>query len=379
MRKLKLNSGRIYMLLSALVILASMCNQSCGPAQPAEITEIRPLQIPKSEHVSAGMPDFQRMLASFQDVDGIRCMNYYGDFDAFLTLAGQQILRELRKRDSLRSAVGCSIFQWSDSTTTLVGRNFDNVDTGLLVGFYYPDSGYRNIGFSMLNGFGFTHSASFDDADSNHIKRLLYAPVLTVEGMNEHGVFIAPASYGKNMYTEDSTKTSLFLLHLIRKILDHAASVEEAVDIAASHSIFDNALNLISHHLLIAAPGEKSVILEWNEGRMQIIPADSTLQICTNSRIYLQSELEKRKQCWRYNGMVMAFEKLDTCLTWPRAMGILKKVRQSGRREYMNGRYQRIDTRWSSVFDLNEGTIHFCLNRDYRKVFSIRMAADPVF
>ena len=139
-------------------------------------------------------------------------------------------------------------------STGLVGRNFDNRDTQVLAGWFYPTNGYASVALLPLSDLGYTPDDPFDPASEQNRRTLLYAPVMAIEGMNEKGVTVTLASLGRREVTLVPGRESRFLIHLVREILDQAASVNEAVSIAEKYNIFDNGAEVISHHIFLTDP-----------------------------------------------------------------------------------------------------------------------------
>lgn len=248
---------------------------------------------------------------------------------------------------------------YPDSGRAFIGRNFDNMQTDLLVGFYYPDSGYASIAFSPLFEFGFGPDHPFCSDSIAHKRRLLDAPALTIEGMNECGVVVTLAWLGRQHVTPNAGRKNRFLLHLVREILDHAASAAHAAALAESCTVFDNGENIICHHLLIADASE-SLVLEWRDGRMHLLREEG-YQIVTNSPLLDISPDQRRKNCRRYAILDHRLNLLDSSPTWRHAL----KIIQTAARKPV--------TQWSAIFVPEKCDIYLALRRDFYTIYHLQL------
>jgi len=83
----------------------------------------------------------------------------------------------------------------------------------------------------------------------------------------------------------------------LREILDHAATLEEAVDIVQHRDVFDQDVHTLSHHILIADAAGRSAIAEYTDGGWRIMENEKPWQIVTNTRLYGMTEEWMRSRC----------------------------------------------------------------------------------
>lgn len=321
-----------------------------------------------------GEPNHEVMLASYRDYGPLHAMTYYGDFDALVDQHHENLMRLFSDPEAaLDQWRGCSMFQHRGGLGhSLVGRNYDNVFTDLLVGWFYPVDGYASITFVPLMKFGFDAGREFVADNQQHMQLLLYAPIVSIEGMNEQGVTVTLAGLDRRSVEQLPDRESRFLRHLVREILDHAANVDDAVEIASGYNVFDAGPEVISNHIFVADPRTGSAVLEWKDGLMQVVPAEENRQIVTNSELFDIPEQQRRDNCDRYRTIYKELSGAEGPMEWTTAMDVLARVEQNNRQYVIEGRRLRISTQWSAVFDQESKEIYLCLHRDFETVYRLR-------
>lgn len=259
----------------------------------------------------------------------------------------------------------------------LVGRNFDNRDSQVLAGWFFPAAGYASVALLPLADLGYTPAEPFDPAVEQHRKTLLYAPVMAIEGMNEMGVTVTLASLKRRAVTQDPARESRFLIHLVREILDQAGSVHEAVSIAEKYNVFDNGREVVSHHIFLADPHSGSAVLEWRDGVMYLVKDPGNWQVVTNSDMFEVPLAQRRHACDRYDRLCRAMIRQEETMTWQEAMDALADAKQKNRTYVIDGQKLKVSTQWSAVFDTGKREIYLALAGDYRKVYRLAVGAKP--
>jgi len=239
-----------------------------------------------------------RSLASFREVDayGMYQMTYYGDygFDEFLKVgAGSDeeieafVTNRLLKGMPIDLAVtsgGCSAFVVpGENGEILFGRNFDFGYSPSMQVFTDPDNGYASIS---------TVNLSFLRYDAENLPegmtvadlKLLIAPYLAFDGMNEKGVAITPLQVPEASLDFAEDKITLNTTTAVRLVLDKAASVDEAVALLEEYNVYFSG-GLYCHYLIGDSSG-RSVIVEYYDGEMQVIETDAKYQAATNFIAY---------------------------------------------------------------------------------------------
>ena len=134
---------------------------------------------------------------------------------------------------------------------------------------------------------------------------------------------------------------------MIRLILDYAGSTSEAVSLIQQYNI---RMENPPIHYLIADSSGHSVIVEFVNGKMKVIPNTNPWQVTTNFVIAV-TDLQ-HPPCWRYQTAITTLEDNNGYLSENGAMNLLQSVSVSG-------------TRWSTVFNLKSRKIKIAMGRDF--------------
>ncbi len=368
---MKTSRGLIGLML--LLLLAACDNGS----RYSEIIDVTPVV---DKALLANPPRASRdrneaMLATFQTVGDLQAMTYFGDFDQVIDFQHHQLMQQFSGMGASTGngtrRAGSMFARRTGRDTGLAGRNFDNRDTQVLVGWFYPTNGYASVALLPLAELGYTPDEPFDPASEQNRRTLLYAPVMAIEGMNEKGVTVTLASLDRREVTQGPERESRFLIHLVREILDGAGSVNEAVTIAEKYNVFDNGAAVISHHIFLSDPHSGSAVLEWRDGMMHLVKDSGDWQVVTNTEMFEVPLEERRHQCGRYKSLTKAMDGQDDTMTWQQAMDALVDARQKNKTTTIDGQKLKVSTQWSAVFDTGERTMYLALGDDYRTVYRL--------
>jgi hypothetical protein len=337
-----------------LVVIVSLFLFLQGCAQD-NVKQIRFKQVNSSES------DEVKTLKSLQKIDNLYMITYYGDYNERLDGINKKILDE--GISSVKKLEGkefeCSLFAAFGNPDSLIyGRNFDNPDCGVLVGYYDPSDGYASIGFSRINDLGFGKDEDPTSLPIEKRKLLLNSVFFTPDGMNECGVAVALAALSGVKTNVNKKRKSIFITCLVREILDHAKNIDEAVEICRKYNVFDNGESIVSHHLLISDPSGKSVIVEYKSGGWKVMSNKKPWQVVTNSSLYNVPEEKRKLTCWRYKKAYELLENTNGVVDLKAGMNILKSVSVKG-------------TQWSTICDIKSKEIFIWLYRNYDDLMKV--------
>jgi len=108
-------------------------------------------------------------------------------------------------------------------------------------------------------------------------------------------------------------------------------------------------------HYLIADKSGHSVIIEFVNGKMEIIENSNPWQVTTNFVLTGYSDPQDAS-CWRFNNAYETLNDKNGTLSEIEALNLLKDVSVPA-------------TRWSTVYDLKSGQFQLVMGRDYNNVF----------
>jgi len=147
----------------------------------------------------------------------------------------------------------------------------------------------------------------------------------------------------------DPDKETIGSLGVIRKMLDHASNVDEAVAILQTHNI--DLRGGPPLHYLIAAPSGRSVLVEFYQGEMVIIPNETPWHLATN---FLRASVGESAEgrCWRYDRISQRLTEAEGQITRQDAMDLLAEVSQD-------------ETQWSIVYGISTGDVSVAMGRQY--------------
>ena len=253
----------------------------------------------------------------------------------------------------------CSLFAaLGDDQEFKFGRNFDwEYSPGLLL-FTNPPDGYASVSMVDIAYLGF----EVQDFDKLHelelveLAPLLDAPNWPFDGMNEAGLAIGMAAVPSAQMNPDPEKSSLGSLEIMRRILDDAANVHEAVSIMESYNI-DFRMGPDLHYLIADQSGE-AVLVEFFEGEMHINPNDNPWHLATN---FLTSSMNSTQgQCARYDKISDTMLETGGNLSPLSASELLSSVSQN-------------NTQWSMVYNLQSGIIQVTMDRQFDQTHKFQL------
>ena len=334
----------IMILLTVLVAPLWACQASSAVAEPnPELLEIIPPELSVSDIAT---------LSSLDQIDDfpLYTMVYEGD----PALEGENIALQ---RYGEEPAWACSLFTaYGEPDEILYGRNFDWDFSPALLLFMDPPGGYASV--SMVDiyylGFGGDRAFGITDLPLEEQAGLLDAPYIPFDGMNEAGLVVGMAAVPPGDMEEDPAKETIDSLMVIRKILDQAATIDDAVEIIRSYNIDMGSTPV---HYLISEKSGRSALIEFSKGDIVVLPNENDWQMATN---FLMSETSTSREisCGRYRAIDEMLTTLDGKISPGQAMTLLDDVAQSS-------------TQWSVVYRVSAGEIWVVMGGEFSRVHKI--------
>lgn len=268
---------------------------------------------------------------------------------------------------------GCSAFcVTSPDGDVLCGRNFDyrfvSSANVLVQNTPIDNKSYKSLGIAALPFLStdIFVAGSLSD-DTTDISPVITAPYICMDGVNENGLFICVLSLkGGGAVQHDSTKTATVPSLVIREILDHATTVQEAINIFKSHNFFaDGEDSPTSDHFLIADASGKSVVIEYTHPDEN---SDWVMNVLDENHVtnfYLSKGWESIGVGQnRYEIIDSTLNEKNNIMTEAECMDLLQVVRQ-----LLNPEELTSNTQWSAVYNLTKRTVTICMDKDYTRQY----------
>ncbi|MGB2567307.1 carcinine hydrolase/isopenicillin-N N-acyltransferase family protein [Micromonospora citrea] len=310
----------------ALLLVTTGCAGSGveTPPRPAEPTA------PGAATPTASRQDADevaRTLASLRRVGDLPLyeMTYVGGYDATVGTDARPA----------SGPFGCSLFAaGGDPSRPLFARNFDWGPHPAMVLRTDPPDGYASVSMVDLSYLGVGPDPTGD-------RRLLNAPLLPFDGMNERGLAVGLAADDHATAKPVPGRPTVGSVRILRLVLDRAATVDEAVAVFERHNLdFEGGPPL--HYLLADAAG-RSAVVEFVDGAMRVQRGEGRWQALTNVPVIGVPEAERRDDR-RYGVLAAALERSGAVVDAPAALRLLDEVRQG-------------HTRWSVTYELRSGEV----------------------
>ena len=251
---------------------------------------------------------------------------------------------------------GCSAFSsLGDKHNSILGRNFDWHNRPSLLLYTNPPDGYASVSMVDITDYGF----STEEEPGIHEKvALLFTPLSPFDGMNEMGVAIGFMAVENASYEGNPEKKTIGSLSVIRKVLDYAGSVEEALELMDDHNI-TFACGSPLHYLLADREGNSAVV-EYVAGEMRVLRSKGPWQAATNFVISETSADSALVICDRYSHLCKTLNGSGGVLGMGGVMSLLKDVSHE-------------ITMWSVAYGLSTGEIQVAVGCQYDKIHSFRL------
>ena len=304
-----------------------------------------------------------RTLASLEKVDNqpLYVMHYRGGYLLDLTARYGIQWPVYRQVERLVNPDACtSFFATGEGKDTVFARNFDWAHPSTLVLFTDPPGGHASVAMVDMYYLGLNQ---LQEIPWWRRATLLAAPYAIMDGMNECGLAVSQNAVPRRRMPYRADRPALISNQVMRVILDHAATVDEALELIDDFNIV---FPVIGCHLHIADASGHSVVVEFTQGRMAVMRHRKPWQISTNFLISEVRPVGSRAPCWRYQRVYGELEKAGGAIQQEAAMKLLAATSQRS-------------TIWSVVYNLDCGKILVASGRDYGNVheFQLPMRRGP--
>ena len=218
------------------------------------------------------------------------------------------------------------------------GRNYDYFKNPTMVTVSHPKKGYASIAVSDMSHFGY----SLEKIPESLMQKLsclaaIYAPV---DGINEAGLCTSIMALPKQASQQDTPSHDVGTTIIMRLWLDRCATVQEALDLAATVDIRHDAAVGSGYHYMIADATGDAAVLEFDkeEGWKSMVvrkASDKNYMLVTNHLLspkYYTTEPDPAvgnphsKSWWRYETAGNYLDEHNGILTFNQAQECLAMV-----------------------------------------------------
>lgn len=344
-------------LISAILVLLLLggCTREPSTPTPFPTSTLRPGDRILSEDEIATLNSLEQL-----DDFPLYTMRYIGAHPQPTLSATSLLLTEtsnLVTQNTCQVCWGCSLFAaMGDPDNRLFGRNFDWRFSPAVLLFTDPPDGYASVSMVDIEYLGFAgnRAKNLVNLPISELQALLYAPALPFDGMNEQGLVVGMAAVPPGEMRHDPNKNTIGQLAVIREILDHASTVDEAVNILASYNID---MGNVPLHYLIASSTGHSALVEFHRGKMVVFRNEDPWQLATNFLV-ASTDGRTQGQCQRYDHISQRLQETGGLLNVQDALNLLEDVSQGTP-------LAQSSTQWSVVYNLTGGDVNIIMGRKY--------------
>jgi hypothetical protein len=254
---------------------------------------------------------------------------------------------------------GCSLFAaLGDEGSRFYGRNFDWQYSPAILLFTDPPDGYASVSMVDITYLGFDgeRARRLADLPLEERRNLLGAPSLPFDGMNEKGLAVGMAAVPPGGMQNDPRKETIDQLEVIREVLDHAATVDEAVALFGRYNID---MGTVPIHYLVADAAGESALVEFYQGKLVVFRNEATWQQATNFLV-ASTNGDPSGECPRYDLINNRLGEANGQITAQEGLRLLSDVSQG-------------NTQWSVIYNLTGGSVDIVMGRDYSTVHTLHL------
>jgi len=244
-----------------------------------------------------------------------------------------------------------------------------------------PAGGKKSISMVDAYWLGF-HKGFYNDGKTD-LSMLIAAPYQILDGMNEDGFAVCVLHLdGKATRQDEPDKQYIWANIFMRKLLDTAGTVEDAVALAKTYNLSMKTPANGNLHFFIADATGDYAILEYSYADaasvdetlpnvMKVFRGKDCDRYVTN--FYVDPDLAEhptlgplgKHGLWRYDTLRVNLARHDYKLTDDEAMGLLKAVSQNS-----NPNENTSHTQWSALYNLTQKKVDVSILQEYDNKYS---------
>ena len=287
------------------------------------------------------------------------------DLGLYVDIDNKMVSEAIQKIINLES-FGCTTFNATTPEGDAVfGRNYDYMDSPAMTVWTNPEDGYASVSTVSLYFLGY----GGDFLPDNLVTSLLtlVAPYIPVDGMNEKGLSVGVLELETPETFQQTEKKDITTTAIIRAVLDHAATVDEAVEIFNNYDMHDLLGVGCTYHYQVADANGDTAIIEYVNGETTVIRPDETgTLVATN--FWLSEGVDDPDGAGhdRYETAKNMLAEKNYVVTENEAMDILEATHivNADLHGYV------CSTIWSVVYNNTDRTFDVCAMYDFDNVYS---------
>lgn len=296
-----------------------------------------------------------------QNIPGSLIRNY---FPGVLVPVANVICGHVKDHQlSNSSGHSCSTVSFrTDSGVVYFGRNFDWMHDPCLIVVVHGNGGPSSV--SVVDPYYLQlDQAKLESLGLFDRLRLLMAPYLAIDGMNQWGVAVSIMSAPGSQPAIDPKKPTVVKPLMERIILDYAHNTDEAIALVRRFNIDSRGTELTGGpcHFMIADASGNSAVIEFVEGRLQVVTSPRQFQISTNHVLFGKTDSENQNLCPRYR---TASSKLDQPNLKMDSAAMMKTMSSISVKNW---------TMWTSVYNLSTGEYQVAYRQKYNDLYAGRL------
>ncbi len=260
---------------------------------------------------------------------------------------------------------GCTTFNaTTPSGDKVFARNYDYMDSPGMTVWTHPKDGYASVSTVSLYFFGY--GGNFLPEDLLTSLLTLLAPYIPVDGMNEKGLSIGVLELETPETFQQTEKKDITTTAVIRHVLDHAATVNEAIAIFEEFDMHDFLGVGCTYHYQIADASGDTAIIEYANGETTVLRPDETgTLVATN--FWLSEGVDDPEGAGydRYETAKSMLKQNNYIVSEKEAMDILDATHI----ENVDLHGFICSTIWSVVFNNSDKTFSVCTMYDFDNIY----------
>ncbi len=296
-------------------------------------------------------------------------LDFYGE-NPFLPKNSKELKRMIKMfypdATKRNNDIYCSLIAAkSNDGKAIYGRNFDWYKAVPIVVVAHSIKGKRYASLSLTDGVYLSVKGDCGFADRINAAGAYISPF---DGVNEKGLFISIALVKKESVPSDKDKETVSSVLMVRKILDKAATVEEALEIVKKYNIdFFPGPHV---HFLIADANGNGAVVEFTSKGVKTVKHQVPI-FATNFTFYDKEGKDLKGICWRFDAISDFFSEHKT-ITEKQMLSLLEKVAQIKDKAFITKTGEKLTTQWSTVYT-SDGKLEVYFGGDYGRKYEFKI------